>query len=84
MELTVFSAGIHSFGQVPDQFMIQISAGEMGGNPVRIGTNDAGAQTSINHFCHQVAGILPPEWEDGLKSGTAEAVFAVSANVFKK
>ena len=84
MELSIFSAGIDSFGQMPDQFMIQISSGEMGGNLLRIDTNDAGQQTCINHFCDQFAGISSPERKDGLKPGTAEAVFAVSANIFQK
>jgi len=50
MELSVLAARIDTLRQALDQFMIQISPGEIRRHLGWIHTNDARSQTSIDHL----------------------------------
>ena len=81
VEFAIFAAGIGGGGQVGEELVIELAAGEIGGERLGVDAGEAGAQAGLDHLAGELAGRDAPHGKDGLEPGTFELFLAVGADV---
>src|SRR5687767_5924353 len=83
VELAVLGARVGALRQIGEQRRIEVASDDRDVEDPRVDTDDARAQTALEHLFGKRAGRNAPEREQRLKASAGEALLAIAADVFE-